>query len=130
MKNIKIIKAKYIVESDRRKGKAVICLDTGEVFTSAKECADIRHFPYANFAYKLRDGKPAVDGLLYCYVADMAYYADAIQSRIYAKTKMEYDAAMLQLAEIECEEAKTQHKKAVAKAKVEKLKMVVDKEVR
>ena len=55
----------------------------------------------------------------------MAYYADAIQSRIYAKAKMEYDAAMLQLAEIEREEAKTQHKKAVAKAKVEKLKMVV-----
>lgn len=35
MKNITIIKAKYIVESDRRKGKAVMCLDTGEVFTSA-----------------------------------------------------------------------------------------------
>ena len=126
MKNIKIIKAKYIVESDRRKGKAVICLDTGEVFTSAKECADVKEFPYSNFVYKLHDGKAAKDGHLYCYVADMAYYADAIQSRIYAKTKMEYDAAMLQLAEIECEEAKTQHKKAVAKAKVEKLKMVVE----
>ena len=61
MKNIKIIKAKYIVESDRRKGKAVMCLDTGEVFTSAKECADVKHFPYANFHVKLRDGKPAVD---------------------------------------------------------------------
>ena len=89
MKNIKIIKAKYIVESDRRKGKAVMNLDTGEVFTSAKECADMKHFPYANFAYKLRDGKPAVDGHLYCYVEDMAYYADAIQSRIYAKAKVD-----------------------------------------
>lgn len=98
MKNIKIIKAKYIVESDRRKGKAVMCLDTGEVFTSAKECADSRHFPYANFAYKLRDGKPAIDGMLYCYVADMAYYADAIQDRIFARKKMEYDAAKLTLA--------------------------------
>ena len=126
MKNIKIIKAKYIVESDRRKGKAVICLDTGEVFTSAKECADIRHFPYANFAYKLRDGKPAVDGKLYCYVAEMSYYVGEIQDRIYKKAKMKYDAAMLELAEIECEEAKIQHKKAVAKAKVEKLKMVVE----
>ena len=106
MKNIKIIKAKYIVESDRRKGKAVMCLDTGEVFTSAKECADVKHFPYANFHVKLRDGKPSVDGHLYCYVADMSYYADAIQSRIYAKAKMEYDAMKLQLAEIECKRAK------------------------
>lgn len=106
MKNIKIIKAKYIVESNRRKGKAVMCLDTGEVFTSAKECADVKHFPYGNFAYKLRDGKIAIDGHLYCYVADMAYYADAIQDRIYAKAKMEYDAAKLQLAEIEYKKAK------------------------
>lgn len=98
MKNIKIIKAKYIVESDRRKGKAVMCLDTGEVFTSAKECADAKHMPYANFAYKLRDGKPAVDGKLYCYVADMSYYAGEIQDRIYKKAKMEYDAAKLTLA--------------------------------
>lgn len=120
MKNIKIIKAKYIVESDRRKGKAVMNLDTGEVFTSAKECADMKHFPYANFVYKLRDGKTAVDGHLYCYVEDMSYYANAIQSRIYAKAKMEYDAAVLQLAEIE-------HKKTVAKAKVDKLKMVVER---
>ena len=98
MKNIKIIKAKYIVESDRRKGKAVMCLDTGEVFTSAKECADIKHFPYANFSLKLRGGKPAVDGKLYCYVAEMSYYAGEIQDRIYKKAKMEYDAAKLTLA--------------------------------
>ena len=106
MKNIKMIKAKYIVESDRRRGKAVMNLDTGEVFTSAKECADAKHMPYHNFAYKLRDGKPAVDGHLYCYVADMAYYADAIQDRIYRKAKMEYDAMKLQLAEIEHKKAK------------------------
>ena len=106
MKNIKIIKAKYIVESDRRKGKAVMNLDTGEVFTSAKECADAKHMPYHTFAYKLRAGKPAVDGHLYCYVADMACYADAIQDRIYRKAKMEYDAMKLQLAEIEHKKAK------------------------
>lgn len=106
MKNIKIIKAKYIVESDRRKGKAVMNLDTGEVFTSAKECADLKHMPYANFVYKLRDGKPAVDGHLYCYVADMAYYANVIQERICLKKQIEYDMKKLRLAEIEHERAK------------------------
>ena len=119
MKNITIIKAKYIVESDRRKGKAVMNLDTGEVFTSAKECADVNGFEYSYFTRYLNHGRPAKDGHLYCYVADMSYYANAIQSRIYAKAKMEYDAAVLQLAEIE-------HKKTVAKAKVDKLKMMVE----
>lgn len=112
MKNITIIKAKYIVESDRRKGKAVMCLDTGEVFTSAKECADMKHFSYATFAYKLREGKVAVDGHLYCYVEDMAYYADAIQSRIRANAKIKYEAELL--------------KYTAAKAELEKLKMIVE----
>lgn len=111
MKNIKIIKAKYIVESDRRKGKAVICLDTGEVYTSAKECAELMHFSYVYFTQLLNKGKVANDGHLYCYVADMAYYADAIQSRICERNKvmkmqMKYDAMKLRLAEIELERAK------------------------
>ena len=71
-----------------------------------QECADKKHMPYDNFAYKLRDGKIAVDGKLYCYVEDMSYYANAIQSRIYAKAKMEYDAMKLQLEEIEYKKAK------------------------
>lgn len=111
MKNIKIIKAKYIVESDRRKGKAVICLDTGEVYTSAKECADLMHFSYVYFTQLLNKGRVAKDRHLYCYVADMAYYADAIQSRICERNKvmkmqMKYDAMKLRLAEIELERTK------------------------
>ena len=101
MKNIKIIKARYVVDSNGYKhGKAVMCLDTGEVFTSAKECADVKHFPYINFCAKMRKGKEAVDGKLYCYVSEMPYYANAIQSRIYSKAKLEYDAAKLTLASL------------------------------
>ena len=63
MKNIKIVKARYIVDSNGyRHGKAVMCLDTGEVFTSAKECADVKQFPYNDFSTKLRNGKEAKDG--------------------------------------------------------------------
>lgn len=101
MKKIKIIKARYIVDTKGyRHGKAVMCLDTGEVFTSAKECADVKQFPYANFNAKLRNGKEAVDGKLYCYVSELPYYANAIQSRIYSKAKLEYDAAKLTLANL------------------------------
>ena len=101
MKNIKIVRAKYIVESPRRKGKAVMCLDTSEAFTSAKECSDTKNFKYANFTRCLNHGLPAEDGKLYCYVADMAYYADAIQSRIYNKAKAEYESAKQTLAKYE-----------------------------
>ena len=63
MKNIKIVKARYIVDSNGyRHSKAVMCLDTGEVFTSAKECADVKQFPYNDFSTKLRNGKEAKDG--------------------------------------------------------------------
>lgn len=101
MKNIKIVRAKYVVESDRRKGKAVMCLDTPEAFTSAKECADTKNFKYANFTRCLNNGLPAEDGKLYCYIADMPYYADAIQSRIYTKAKAEYESAKQTLAKYE-----------------------------
>ena len=101
MKNIKIVKARYIVDSNGyRHGKAVMCLDTGEVFTSAKECADVKQLPYKNFNVKLKNGKEAVDGKLYCYVAELPYYADAIQHRLYSKAKVEYDAAKLTLASL------------------------------
>ena len=93
MKNIKIVRAKYTVDSNRRKGKAVMCLDTSEAFTSAKECADLKGFKYGNFIYALNNGTNAEDGKLYCYVADMAYYAPEIQHRIYKNVEAEYNNA-------------------------------------
>lgn len=101
MKNIKIVKARYIVDSNGyRHGKAVMCLDTGEVFTSAKECADVKQFPYNDFSTKLRNGKEAKDGKLYCYVSELHYHADAVQTRLYSKAKIEYDTAKLTLASL------------------------------
>ena len=125
MKNITIIKAKYIVESDRRKGKAVFDLDTGEAFTSAKECADVRGFCYVYFTQILIKGKVAKDGHLYCYVENMAYYANAIQSRLCARLQEEYDAAVLQVASYQQEAKEISRKKTIAEAKVEKLKMML-----
>lgn len=101
MKNIKIVRAKYTVDSSRRKGKAVMCLDTSEAFTSAKECADLKGFKYTNFVYALNHGTMASDGKLYCYVADMAYYAPEIQHRIYNKAKAEYDNAKMTMMKYE-----------------------------
>ncbi len=75
-----------------------MCLDTGEVWTSAKECSDANNFKYNNFHYDLKTGKESPNGKLYCYVENMSYYADAIQARIYAKAKIEYDAAKLKMA--------------------------------
>lgn len=101
MKKVNIIKAKYIVDTDNyKKGKAVMCLDTGEVFTSAKEAADKKQFSYGAFVQQLRQNRESIDGKLYCFICDMGYYANAIQSRIaqqntaaYDEAKRQYDAA-------------------------------------
>ena len=101
MKKVNIIKAKYVVDSNGyRKGKAVMCLDTGEVFTSAKEAATRNEFTYSAFVQQLRQNRESDNGKLYCYICDMGYYANAIQSRIaqqntaaYVEAKRQYDAA-------------------------------------
>ena len=101
MKKISITKAKYVVETNGyRKGKAVMCLDTGEVFTSAKEAADANNFGYKAFVQQLRQNRESNDGKLYCFICDMGYYANAIQNRIsqqnvaaYMEAKHQYDAA-------------------------------------
>lgn len=109
MKKINIIKAKYIVNSNGyKKGKAVMCLDTGEVFTSAKECADVKQFQYVKFTQQLNHTKESDDGKLYCYVSDMPYYANAIQNRIakqnkaaYNEAKRQYEAAKARMESLE-----------------------------
>lgn len=109
MKKINITKAKYVVDTNGyRKGKAVMCLDTGEVFTSAKEAADNREFSYSGFVQQLRQNRESDDGKLYCYVCDMSYYANAIQNRIAKQNTAAYD------------EAKRQYE--TAKARMEALK--------
>lgn len=106
MKKISITKAKYVVDTNGyRKGKAVMCLDTGEVFTSAKEAADTKNFAYQAFVTQLRQNRASQDGKLYCFICDMGYYANAIQSRIaqqnnaaYLEAKRQHDEAEARMA--------------------------------
>ncbi len=96
MKNVKIVKAKYIVDSGRRHGKSVMCLDTGEVFTSAKEVCDKNNFKYQTFVHQLRQNRESSDGKLYCYICDMGYYANAIQERIIDQNVATFNEAVKQ----------------------------------
>ena len=97
MKKINIVKAKYTVDTNGyKKGKAVMCLDTGEVFTSAKETADVKGFSYSAFVQQLRQNRESEDGKLYCYICDMGYYANAIQSRIARQNQAAYNEAQRQ----------------------------------
>ena len=112
MKKINIVKAKYTVDTNGyRKGKAVICLDTGEVFTSAKETADAKGFKYGAFVQQLRQNRASNDNKLYCYICDLSYYANAIQDRIIQQNTKAY------------EEAEYQYKSA--KARMEALKQKI-----
>ena len=99
MKNVKIVKAKYIVDSGRRHGKAVMCLDTGEVYTSAKEVCEKKDFNYQTFVTQLRQNRTSEDNKLYCYICDMGYYANAIQERIVAQNVAVFNEAVKQYEE-------------------------------
>lgn len=96
MKNVKIVKAKYVVDSGRRHGKAVMCLDTGEVYTSAKEVCDKHDFKYQAFVSQLRHNRVSADNKLYCYICDMGYYANAIQERIIEQNVAVFNEAVKQ----------------------------------
>ena len=112
MKKVNIVKAKYTVDTNGyKKGKAVMCLDTGEVFTSAREVSAVKEFSYSAFVQQLRQNRESSDGKLYCYICDMGYYANAIQSRIAQQNKAAY--------------AEAQHQYEVAKARMEALKQKI-----
>lgn len=96
MKNVKIVKAKYVVDSGRHHGKAVMCLDTGEVFTSAREVCENKEFNYNTFVSQLRQNRTSADDKLYCYICDMGYYANAIQDRIVAQNVATFNEAVKQ----------------------------------
>lgn len=96
MKNVKIVKAKYVVDSGRHHGKAVMCLDTGEVYTSAREAVEKNNFSYSAFVQQLRQNRVSADNKLYCYICDMGYYANAIQERIVEQNVATFNEAVKQ----------------------------------
>lgn len=95
MKNVIVNRAKFDIMPDNmqvHKGKAVLCIITGEVFKSAKEAANYYNLNYNSLIghlagkYKTVGGSVGrgrkKNGLKFCYIAEMGYKANDISKYI------------------------------------------------
>lgn len=118
-KNIIATRAKYDIIPDEKnihKGKAVLCISTGEVFKSAMEAANHYGINYHSLIHQISGkyktcggGKNHMgNGMKFCYVAEMGYKADDISASIiemkqHTVSKEDYDALLKRNEELEAE---------------------------
>ena len=95
MKNVIVNRAKFDITPDNmqvHKGKAVLCITTGEVFKSAKEATKHYSLNYSSLIRQLAGKYETVgggagrgekeNGLKFCYIAEMGYKANDISHYI------------------------------------------------
>lgn len=126
-RNVIVSRAKYDItpeNKDIRKGKAVMCITTGEVFKSAREAANYYGIGYASLTNQIAGrqktcgGAPhnhTGNGKQFCYISEMGYNAAAISASIiemkrHGVSREDYDAAMMRNDELETEKAMLQFK--------------------
>ena len=118
-KNVIVNRAKYDIIPDEKnihKGKAVLCISTGEVFKSAMEAANYYGINYHSLIHQISGkyktcggGKNHMgNGMKFCYVAEMGYKADDISASIiemkqHTVSKEDYDALLKRNEELETE---------------------------
>lgn len=118
-KNVIVNRAKYDIIPDEKnihKGKAVLCISTGEVFKSAMEAANHYGINYHSLIHQISGkyktcggGKNHMgNGMKFCYVAEMGYKADDISASIiemkqHTVSKEDYDALLKRNEELEAE---------------------------
>lgn len=126
-RNVIVSRAKYDItpeNKDIRKGKAVMCITTGEVFKSAREAANYYGIGYASLTNQIAGrqktcgGAPhnhTGNGKQFCYISEMGYNAAAISASIIEMkrngvSREDYDAAMMRNDELETEKTMLQFK--------------------
>ena len=126
-RNISVNRAKYDIDPENKdihKGKAVMCITTGEVFKSAREAANYYGIGYASLTNQIAGrqktcgGAPhnhTGNGKQFCYISEMGYNVAAISASIIEMkrngvSREDYDAAMMRNDELETEKAMLQFK--------------------
>ena len=116
-KNVIVNRAKYDIIPDNKdihKGKAVLCITTGDLFKSAMEAANHYGINYHSLIHQISGkyktcggGKNHMgNGMKFCYVAEMGYKADDISASIiemkqHTVSKEDYDALLKRNEELE-----------------------------
>lgn len=126
-RNVIVSRAKYDItpeNKDIHKGKAVMCITTGEVFKSAREAANYYGIGYASLTNQIAGrqktcgGAPhnhTGNGKQFCYISEMSHNASAISAsiiemKLHGVSREDYDAAMMRNDELETEKAMLQFK--------------------
>ena len=126
-RNVIVSRAKYDItpeNKDIHKGKAVMCITTGEVFKSAREAANYYGIGYASLTNQIAGrqktcgGAPhnhTGNGKQFCYISEMGYNVAAISASIIEMkrngvSREDYVAAMMRNDELETEKAMLQFK--------------------
>ena len=126
-RNVIVSRAKYDIDPENKdihKGKAVMCITTGEVFKSAREAANYYGIGYASLTNQIAGrqktcgGAPhnhTGNGKQFCYISEMGYNvaaisASIIEMKLHSVSREDYDAAMMRNDELETEKAMLQFK--------------------
>lgn len=119
-KNIIATRAKYDIIPDNKdihKGKAVLCITTGEVFKSAMEAANYYGISYKSLTAQITGRSKTCGGgshnhsgkgMKFCYISEMGYKADDISASIiemkqHTVSKEDYAAVLKRNEELEAE---------------------------
>ena len=103
-----------------RKCKPVICLETGEVFSSMTDAAEYTEVTTATMSNHLTGSYRSVKGKHYCYLSRVSESLDTILARLRETAAIEEDAKKWKVYEAEQEAkriAEQKRQEAIAKAK-------------
>ena len=129
MKNIRIQKEATIKANGKRENgncKAVICIETGEVFSSATDAAERVGVHFSMISSACLGKVQTCKGKHYCYLNAALENLDAVMTRLRQAAAMEDDAKKWRAQENAKEEARMareRHKAAIAKAEAKVAKL-------
>ena len=112
-----------------RHTKAVVCIDTGEVFTSAIDAAERIGVHHSSISAACLGKIKTCKGMHFCYLSSALENLDAVVSRLREASSMEEDARKWRMQEAEKEAARIAEEKrqsdiAKAKEKVERCEKI------